>query len=176
MTSWVDMCDIIYVYFVHQKNVHTLQSAVDSLQKEKEELVLALQSVKKDTNQAKYGPFFFFFWLICFDIKVEHSQKPHSTFLLPSSDTLHLLPGLASSGGRDFRSWRASSPTWRRSFSSSQRCWNSKSPRFRKLASSCRKYRWVVFLFLFYMVIGPLCMFNAVYCCFHSKDDDVSLY
>lgn len=32
------------------------------------------------------------------------------------------------------------------------------------------------FLFLFYMVIGPLCMFNAVYCCFHSKDDDVSLY
>uniref|UniRef100_A0A671TPQ1 Kinesin family member 4 n=1 Tax=Sparus aurata TaxID=8175 RepID=A0A671TPQ1_SPAAU len=29
------------------------QSAVDSLQKEKEELVLALQSVKKDTNQAK---------------------------------------------------------------------------------------------------------------------------
>uniref|UniRef100_A0A671TRN8 Kinesin-like protein n=1 Tax=Sparus aurata TaxID=8175 RepID=A0A671TRN8_SPAAU len=37
----------------HQKNVHTLQSAVDSLQKEKEELVLALQSVKKDTNQAK---------------------------------------------------------------------------------------------------------------------------
>ncbi|XP_036976300.1 kinesin family member 4 [Acanthopagrus latus] len=37
----------------HQKNVHALQSAVDSLQKEKEELVLALQSVKKDTNQAK---------------------------------------------------------------------------------------------------------------------------
>ncbi|XP_071316342.1 kinesin family member 4 [Trachinotus anak] len=37
----------------HQKNVHTLQSAVDSLQKEKEELVLALQSAKKDTNQAK---------------------------------------------------------------------------------------------------------------------------
>ncbi|XP_031713116.1 kinesin family member 4 [Anarrhichthys ocellatus] len=37
----------------HQKNVHTLQSAVDSLQKEKEDLVLALQSAKKDTNQAK---------------------------------------------------------------------------------------------------------------------------
>uniref|UniRef100_A0A665XCV1 Chromosome-associated kinesin KIF4-like n=1 Tax=Echeneis naucrates TaxID=173247 RepID=A0A665XCV1_ECHNA len=37
----------------HQKNVHTLQSAVDSLQKEKEELILALQSAKKDTNQAK---------------------------------------------------------------------------------------------------------------------------
>uniref|UniRef100_A0A4W6F4S7 Kinesin family member 4 n=1 Tax=Lates calcarifer TaxID=8187 RepID=A0A4W6F4S7_LATCA len=37
----------------HQKNVQTLQSAVDSLQKEKEELVLALQSAKKDTNQAK---------------------------------------------------------------------------------------------------------------------------
>ncbi|XP_047463966.1 kinesin family member 4 [Mugil cephalus] len=37
----------------HQKNVHTLQSAVDSLQKEKEELVLALQSAKKDTNHAK---------------------------------------------------------------------------------------------------------------------------
>ncbi|XP_022601602.1 chromosome-associated kinesin KIF4-like [Seriola dumerili] len=37
----------------HQKNVHSLQSAVDSLQKEKEDLVLALQSAKKDTNQAK---------------------------------------------------------------------------------------------------------------------------
>uniref|UniRef100_A0A3Q3LI65 Kinesin family member 4 n=1 Tax=Mastacembelus armatus TaxID=205130 RepID=A0A3Q3LI65_9TELE len=31
----------------------TLQSAVDSLQKEKEELILALQSAKKDVNQAK---------------------------------------------------------------------------------------------------------------------------
>ncbi|XP_070699544.1 kinesin family member 4 [Pempheris klunzingeri] len=37
----------------HQKNVHSLQSAVDSLQKEKEDLILALQSAKKDTNQAK---------------------------------------------------------------------------------------------------------------------------
>ncbi|XP_058484145.1 kinesin family member 4 [Solea solea] len=37
----------------HQKNVHSLQSSVDSLQKEKQELVLALQSAKKDTNQAK---------------------------------------------------------------------------------------------------------------------------
>ncbi|XP_015226828.1 PREDICTED: chromosome-associated kinesin KIF4A isoform X1 [Cyprinodon variegatus] len=37
----------------HKKNVQTLQSAVDSLQKEKEELVLALQSAKKDSNQAK---------------------------------------------------------------------------------------------------------------------------
>uniref|UniRef100_A0A668AZH1 Kinesin-like protein n=1 Tax=Myripristis murdjan TaxID=586833 RepID=A0A668AZH1_9TELE len=37
----------------HQKNMHTLQAAVDSLQKEKEDLVLALQSAKKDTNQAK---------------------------------------------------------------------------------------------------------------------------
>ncbi|MEQ2284894.1 hypothetical protein AMECASPLE_026262, partial [Ameca splendens] len=37
----------------HQKNVQTLQAAVDSLQTEKEELVLALQSAKKDTNQAK---------------------------------------------------------------------------------------------------------------------------
>ncbi|KAL6099045.1 kif4a [Pungitius sinensis] len=37
----------------HQKNVQTLQTAVDSLQKEKEDLVFALQSAKKDTNQAK---------------------------------------------------------------------------------------------------------------------------
>ncbi|XP_049890192.1 kinesin family member 4 [Epinephelus moara] len=37
----------------HQKNVQSLQTAVDSLQKEKEDLVLALQSAKKDTNQAK---------------------------------------------------------------------------------------------------------------------------
>ncbi|KAF7659331.1 hypothetical protein LDENG_00299450 [Lucifuga dentata] len=37
----------------HQNNIQSLQSAVDSLQKEKEELVLALQSVKKDSNQAK---------------------------------------------------------------------------------------------------------------------------
>ncbi|MED6280881.1 hypothetical protein CHARACLAT_015599, partial [Characodon lateralis] len=37
----------------HQKNVQTLQAVVDSLQTEKEELVLALQSAKKDTNQAK---------------------------------------------------------------------------------------------------------------------------
>uniref|UniRef100_H3CZM4 Kinesin family member 4 n=1 Tax=Tetraodon nigroviridis TaxID=99883 RepID=H3CZM4_TETNG len=36
-----------------QKNVQSLQTAVDSLQKEKDELVLALQSAKKDTNQAK---------------------------------------------------------------------------------------------------------------------------
>ncbi|KAM6906832.1 kinesin family member 4 [Xenentodon cancila] len=37
----------------HQKNVQALQSSVDSLQKEKEDLILALQSAKKDTNQAK---------------------------------------------------------------------------------------------------------------------------
>lgn len=37
----------------HQKNVQELQTAVDSLHREKEELVLALQSAKKDTNQAK---------------------------------------------------------------------------------------------------------------------------
>ncbi|XP_061596036.1 kinesin family member 4 [Cololabis saira] len=37
----------------HQKNVKVLQTAVDSLQKEKEDLILALQSAKKDTNQAK---------------------------------------------------------------------------------------------------------------------------
>ncbi|XP_055004481.1 LOW QUALITY PROTEIN: kinesin family member 4 [Boleophthalmus pectinirostris] len=37
----------------HQKNVQELQTAVDSLQKEKENLLLALQSAKKDTNQAK---------------------------------------------------------------------------------------------------------------------------
>ncbi|KAM9333403.1 kinesin family member 4 [Pholidichthys leucotaenia] len=37
----------------HQKNVQALQSAVDSLQKEKEGLILAVQSAKKDTNQAK---------------------------------------------------------------------------------------------------------------------------
>uniref|UniRef100_A0A673BA02 Chromosome-associated kinesin KIF4-like n=1 Tax=Sphaeramia orbicularis TaxID=375764 RepID=A0A673BA02_9TELE len=37
----------------HQKNIQDLQAAVDSLQKEKVELVLALQSAKKDTNQAK---------------------------------------------------------------------------------------------------------------------------
>ncbi|XP_037543394.1 kinesin family member 4 [Nematolebias whitei] len=38
---------------MHQKNAQALQSSVDSLQKEKEELILALQSAKKDTNQAK---------------------------------------------------------------------------------------------------------------------------
>ncbi|KAJ0004319.1 hypothetical protein NQD34_010533 [Periophthalmus magnuspinnatus] len=37
----------------HQKNVQELQTAVDSLQKEKEDLVLALQCAKKDTSQAK---------------------------------------------------------------------------------------------------------------------------
>ncbi|KAK0136488.1 Chromosome-associated kinesin KIF4 [Merluccius polli] len=37
----------------HQHNMHSLQSTVDSLQKEKEDLVLALQSAKKDINQAK---------------------------------------------------------------------------------------------------------------------------
>ncbi|XP_061559067.1 LOW QUALITY PROTEIN: kinesin family member 4 [Phycodurus eques] len=36
-----------------QNNMLDLQMAVNSLQKEKEELVLALQSAKKDTNQAK---------------------------------------------------------------------------------------------------------------------------
>ncbi|TNN86865.1 Chromosome-associated kinesin KIF4 [Liparis tanakae] len=37
----------------HQKNVQSLQTAVDSLLKEKEGLVFELQSAKKDTNQAK---------------------------------------------------------------------------------------------------------------------------
>lgn len=149
MTSWVDICDIIYVFFCpSEKCPH---SPVGSgFTAEGERGTRLGSSVCEERYQpGKVWTLFFFFWLICFDIKVEHSQKPHSTFLLPSSDTLHLLPGLASSGGRDFRSWRASSPTWRRSFSSSQRCWNSKSPRFRKLASSCRKYRWVVFYFYF---------------------------
>ncbi|XP_067232121.1 kinesin family member 4 isoform X1 [Chanodichthys erythropterus] len=37
----------------YQENVQSLQTAVGSLQKEKEELIHALQSAKKDTNQAK---------------------------------------------------------------------------------------------------------------------------
>ncbi|KAM8899993.1 kinesin family member 4 isoform 2-T4 [Spinachia spinachia] len=37
----------------HHNNIQTLQTAVDSLQKEKENLIFALQSAKKDTNQAK---------------------------------------------------------------------------------------------------------------------------
>lgn len=45
-------------HHVLQKNVQTLQTAVDSLQKEKEDLVFALQSAKKDTNQAKYENLF----------------------------------------------------------------------------------------------------------------------
>nr|XP_057934570.1 kinesin family member 4 isoform X2 [Doryrhamphus excisus] len=36
----------------HWSNVQSLQSAVDSLQKEKEDLIMALQSAKKETNQA----------------------------------------------------------------------------------------------------------------------------
>ncbi|KAL4659685.1 chromosome-associated kinesin KIF4A [Arapaima gigas] len=37
----------------HQENMKSLQAAVSSLQKEKEDLILALHSAKKDTNQAK---------------------------------------------------------------------------------------------------------------------------
>nr|XP_055035854.1 chromosome-associated kinesin KIF4A-like isoform X5 [Misgurnus anguillicaudatus] len=37
----------------HQENIMSLHTAVGSLQKEKEDLILALQSAKKDTNQAK---------------------------------------------------------------------------------------------------------------------------
>uniref|UniRef100_A0A8C5BQN7 Kinesin motor domain-containing protein n=1 Tax=Gadus morhua TaxID=8049 RepID=A0A8C5BQN7_GADMO len=37
----------------HQHNMHSLQASVDSLLKEKEDLVLALQSAKKDTQHAK---------------------------------------------------------------------------------------------------------------------------
>ncbi|XP_036379797.1 kinesin family member 4 [Megalops cyprinoides] len=37
----------------HQENIKSLQGAVSSLQKEKEDLILALHSAKKDTNQAK---------------------------------------------------------------------------------------------------------------------------
>lgn len=105
-----------YGHFVPQKNVHTLQSAVDSLQKEKEELVLALQSAKKDTNQAKYEHLIFFFpfvpvaiyiqYIFLYNIKSSlislHSSLPSS------SDILHLLLGLVSSGGRDCRNLRAS--------------------------------------------------------------------
>lgn len=50
--GWLNL--LIKDLLVPQKNVQTLQTAVDSLQKEKDELVLALQSAKKDTNQAKY--------------------------------------------------------------------------------------------------------------------------
>jgi len=39
--------------FPLQENVQSLQTAVGSLQKEKEDLIQALQSAKKDTNQAK---------------------------------------------------------------------------------------------------------------------------
>lgn len=46
---------LIKDHLIPQKNVQTLQTAVDSLQKEKDELVLALQTAKKDTNQAKYA-------------------------------------------------------------------------------------------------------------------------
>ncbi|XP_057677097.1 kinesin family member 4 [Corythoichthys intestinalis] len=41
------------VQLEQQNNMNDLQMAVNSLQKEKEQLVLALQSAKKDTNQAK---------------------------------------------------------------------------------------------------------------------------
>lgn len=36
-----------------QENFHSLQASVGALQKEKEGLIQALQSAKKDTNQAK---------------------------------------------------------------------------------------------------------------------------
>lgn len=52
--GWLWLNLLIKDLLVPQKNVQTLQTAVDSLQKEKDELVLALQSAKKDTNQAKY--------------------------------------------------------------------------------------------------------------------------
>lgn len=63
---------------------------MDSLQKEKEELVLALQSAKKDTNQAKYEHLIFFFpfvpvaiFIYLYNIKSSlvslHSSLPSSS-------------------------------------------------------------------------------------------------
>lgn len=53
--SWLFFVNLINDSLVPQKKVQNLQTAVDSLQKEKDNLVLALQSAKKDTNQAKYA-------------------------------------------------------------------------------------------------------------------------
>ena len=41
------------IHFLYKDNIKNLESEVLSLQKEKEELVLELQSTKKDVNQAK---------------------------------------------------------------------------------------------------------------------------
>ena len=43
----------VLMLFSLQHNMHSLQLSVDSLLKEKEDLVLALQSAKKDTQHAK---------------------------------------------------------------------------------------------------------------------------
>lgn len=51
---------------------------MDSLQKEKEELVLALQSAKKDTNQAKYKLFIIF-------LIFSHYPLPTTVSLTPSA-------------------------------------------------------------------------------------------
>lgn len=73
-----------------QKNVQSLQSSVDSLQKEKEELVLALQSAKKDTNQAKYEHLDFLpvEVLVKYKVKVCFDVQSHKLFF---STVIHYL-------------------------------------------------------------------------------------
>lgn len=175
MTSWVDICDIIYVYFVHQKNVHTLQSAVDSLQKEKEELVLALQSVKKDTNQAKYGPFFFFlvnlFW---------HKSRALSktSLYISSSFIWHTPPAsrLSEQRRKRLQELEGQLTDMKKKLLEQSKMLKLKESSVQKVSKLMQEIQVSCFLFLFYMAIGPLCMFSAMYCCFHSKDDDVGLY
>lgn len=167
---------ILYMYFfVHQKNVHTLQSAVDSLQKEKEELVLALQSVKKDTNQAKYGPFSFFlvnlFW--------HKSRALSKTSLYISSSFIWHTPSasrLSEQRRKRLQELEGQLTDMKKKLLEQSKMLKLKESSVQKVSKLMQEIQVSCFLFLFYMVIGPLCMFNAVYCCFHSKDDDVSLY
>lgn len=64
----------------------------------------------------------------------------YATFTASSDLNLPVVDSV-SSGGRGYRSLRASWPTWRRSLWSSPKCWNSRRCLFRKLASSCRRSR-----------------------------------
>lgn len=123
-----------FFFYIWQKNIHDLQSAVDSLQKEKEELVLALQSAKKDTNQAKYELLIIFFLTL---------SAAHYCF----TDSFRLASGSASSAGRGCMNLRGSWWRWRRNLLNSPNLWSSKSRLIRRLANSCRRSRWAAAFF-----------------------------
>lgn len=176
MTSWVDICDIIYVFFCpSEKCPH---SPVGSgFTAEGERGTRLGSSVCEERYQpGKVWTLLFFFLVNLFWHKSRALSK--TSLYISSSFIWHTPPAsrLSEQRRKRLQELEGQLTDMKKKLLEQSKMLKLKESSVQKVSKLMQEIQVSCFLFLFYMVIRPLCMFNAVYCCFHSKDDDVGLY